>query len=808
MIQKRLSPLLLPIVLLCLCFQSTQIQAQPVSGRILAGVNITEAEEKVEVSINFNFPVRYISNFPEKSGDELRIELQPIAVSPDDSEALSNRESITPAAGNPAGITEIIYEGDTFSNLFLTIYFRSKSKFAVKQGTDYRSLRVTVEPQVVSGNYAINLESSIKTIDLSAAPQPDIFQKYTLYQTKSEIDSQVWNRLRLGFFPTVAAANKVLNELQSLYPRAWVTKAPQSDIRLAAQSPISLAAAKQVAKVEEKPAAVEPEPVPATPKKQLTAERIKQLLDEGEKAMIAGNFSRAAIIYSRLVESDDPATSQQALEFLGLARERGNQMAHAKAEYEKYLTLYPVGEGADRVRQRLAGVLTAQAEPKPRLRRTKAAEGETEWQTDVYGSFSQFYDRDVTFTNNEDAVVNRSSLSTDLDLHTRFRNDNYDIRTSFVGGLENDFLDDDDNEERISSLYVDILSYQLEASTRIGRQSRSTGGVLGRFDGALISWQAFEKIGINLVGGYPVMSSRDIDIDTSRPFYGISFDLGTFADRWDFNTYIITQDVDGIVDRRAIGGEVRYFHPTHSFFSLVDYDIDYSELNTVLFTGNWTLWEKTTFNLSFDYRKSPILTTSNALIGQTAQSIDELLLSFTEDEVRQFAQDRTATSKSMTIGITHQLHQKLQISADLTVSKFSSTPASGGVAALEGTDYEYFYSLQFIGSSLIKDGDIAIIGLRYSDTDRSNLYSVNLNTRYPITPNLRINPRAVLDYRTNKDDDGEQWKFRPLVRLEYRWKRRYQFEIEAGGEWSSEKSDVTVDDRRGYFFTVGYRINF
>ena len=74
------------------------------------------------------------------------------------------------------------------------------------------------------------------------------------------------------------------------------------------------------------------------------------------------------------------------------------RLAHAKAEYEEYLRLYPEGDGAERVRQRLEGILTARAKPKEKLRKTKREKDEGKWNSKVYGSFSQFYYRDVSFT--------------------------------------------------------------------------------------------------------------------------------------------------------------------------------------------------------------------------------------------------------------------------------------------------------------------------------------------------------------------------------------------------------------------------
>jgi hypothetical protein len=136
--------LLLPTLVLLLACLATELCAQPISGRIISDVDIFAGEEQTEVHINFNFPVRYLRHFPEKTGEELRIQLRPIAVSPDDREALFQRESFVPNEHNQANLSEVIYEGDSFSGLFLTLYFNDVETYQVKQGADYRSLTIIV----------------------------------------------------------------------------------------------------------------------------------------------------------------------------------------------------------------------------------------------------------------------------------------------------------------------------------------------------------------------------------------------------------------------------------------------------------------------------------------------------------------------------------------------------------------------------------------------------------------------------------------------------------------------------------------
>lgn len=531
-------------------------------------------------------------------------------------------------------------------------------------------------------------------------------------------------------------------------------------------------------------------------------------MEEARQAVARQDYSRAVQLYTKILEYPDHPHRQDALEFLGVARERKGQLAHAIREYQRYLSLYPEGEGADRVRQRLAGLTTATEKPRSGPRRSTDRSKDTPWE--VYGGFSQFYLRNENTLDNDANIVTQSSVSSDLDVTARKRSENFDIQSRFTGSHLYDFLDDGPGDETsVSSLYFDARDRRHGLATRLGRQSRNTGGVLGRFDGLLLGYQISDWLTLNGVAGFPVLSTRD-QVDTDKQLYGISADLGTFANAWDFNAFFIEQEVDGIVDRRAIGGEARYFDATRSLLTFVDYDISYDSLNTAIFLGTWTLPDKTTLNATVDYRNSPILTTSNALQGQTVRNIDDLLDSLTENQIRQLAEDRTAEYTTVSLGASHPFSERIQLSGDVTVTNLSGTDASAGIEALPGTGNEYIYNLQLIGSDLIKAGDIAIGGLRYSRLDTADIYSVSLNTRYPVNSVWRVNPRLRVDYRENERDESTQWVAVPSLRMDYRLSRRYRFEVEGGGEWSTRKLPDLPDDEdtSSYFINLGYRIDF
>jgi tetratricopeptide (TPR) repeat protein len=681
----------------------------------------------------------------------------------------------------------------------------------------------------LSDLYAIGLISSLKPIDQTTIPGIKGLENYRLYTTRFEKDGKVWHRLRLGFFPTEKAAAKILSQLIGKFPKAWITIVSLEERKMAEMAKITPTLIPPAAPP------TPPSPAPPTPKKPaetkpaapetgkeeikvsaaISDERLVDVMEEAKQAMTGGEYRRAIQIYTKVLQYPDHKYRQEAQELLGLARDRNGQIAHARAEYEEYLRQYPEGEGAKRVRQRLAGLLTATAKPREKLRKAKKTPEEKVWQKEIYGSFSQFYNRDVSTTDPIGETVNQNTLTSDLDFNARMKSARHELGSFFIGGFQKDFEDSTEDEFSVSQLYVYARDLRKHLSLRVGRQSESSSGILGRFDGGLGSFQLFPALRLNVVAGYPVDFDTSKGLDTGKHFYGTSLDLGTFAKHWDINTFYIEQEVDGITDRQAIGGEIRYFSPTGSFFSLVDYDISYNELNTILFTGNLVMSDGTTFNLSADYRTSPILTTSNALQGQGVDSVSDLLNVFgaSEDEVRKQAQAVTTNSWSATLGGSRPLSEKLQISADVTVSELKGTGASGGgtlmtIEAIPGTGIESFYNLQFIGSSLIQEGDIAILGFRYQNTSSSDTYTANLNTRYPVNRNFRINPRFRVDYRQNDEGSGDQLTTAPSIRIDYRFKRRVRIELEGGTEWATDNLGDQTDRTFRYFLILGYRVDF
>jgi hypothetical protein len=799
------------------------IPSSAVRAGVIDTVDIDDSRNPATVRIDFTVPLQYINHVPEREGDELQIQFRTVSANLFSRETEDDeQQTVTAAQSRFVPLIDARYRTESAERGVLTLRFSRRVSYTVYAGADRRHVTVEVvtgknplqsenqaikeapvtprgkasRPNVtLAQHYVVNLESFLEGRDQPPLKDVALAKGHVVYTTKFPIEGRMWNRLRIGFFETRKQAENFRKRLLDKYPGAWVAYANSEEINQALKQ-ADILTTPETAPVR-RPLTVLPTTSDA---------KIYALMQEARKAITENQIGHAIQLYTKVLRYPDNAYSRDALEYLGLARERNRQYAHAIREYKRYLELYPEGEGSVRVQQRLAGLTTADKQPTASPAGKGRASGATPWE--VYGGFSQYYRRDESTTDAGGDLVTQSSLSNDLDVNARKRSSTYDLRTRFTGSYQHDFLDDGPGSyNSISSLYVGGSQKKLGVSARLGRQSRNTGGVLGRFDGLLLGYQVTDWLELSSVAGFPVFSTRD-GLETDRYLYGLSADLGTFANAWDFETFIIEQQNDGILDRRAVGGEARYFDPSRSLLTFVDYDISYDSLNTLIALGTWTLPDRTTLNASFDYRNSPLLTTTNALQGQTVRDLEDLLDRFTEDQLRQFAEDRTADLTTVSMGVSHPFSARWQISGDVTVSDLSGTDASGGVDAILGTGREYFYGLQLIGSSVITEGDTTVMGLRYANTSTADITTATLDTRYPVFSDWRINPRMRVDYRDNTSTDSTQWIASPSLRIDYRWRRRYRFEIEGGGEWSTEDLPNDTRDSSAWFFSVGYRADF
>ncbi len=121
------------------------LSTRPMAGRVIIDdVEITDEDGCSRITIMFNFPVQYIQHFPDESGEDLRIQLEPIVTGSQERDALFTHETAYLPTDGVGELQDITYEGDIEGGPYLTLFFRTPVKFSVSQGKNFRSLDVAV----------------------------------------------------------------------------------------------------------------------------------------------------------------------------------------------------------------------------------------------------------------------------------------------------------------------------------------------------------------------------------------------------------------------------------------------------------------------------------------------------------------------------------------------------------------------------------------------------------------------------------------------------------------------------------------
>ena len=328
------------------------------------------------------------------------------------------------------------------------------------------------------------------TIVLASAPgknlswQPklaDALSGHTIYVEPAEIKNADWERLCAGYFDSRQHASASLPAIQKLYPGAWVQKVSDSSRhRIIAtgsmkpapsQTPMAIALTKKS--------------VPANASS-LTDKQLDELMKRATSDFKRKRYDSAIRYLKALISAGEHKHSQEALELLGMARQRKGQYPHAVDIYERYLEKYPDGEASDRIRQRLAGLLTATKAPRKKLDMTTLEQEST---TTSYGTLSQYYRSNRASIDGGGELTTLSQLITFVDLTTLHRTASYDHRYQLTSDHSYDFIDSDDSQFRFIETYYELSYRKTGTSGRIGRQTLRVGGIIRRFDGLSAGYQ-------------------------------------------------------------------------------------------------------------------------------------------------------------------------------------------------------------------------------------------------------------------------------------------------------------------------------
>ncbi len=711
-------------------------------------------------------------------------------------------------------------------------------------------------------HYVIVLKAFTSAGQPMQTPVPRALQDYTVFTSTREQGERTVYEVNLGYFNTRAEAERAramlaprfpdalivdLNKPREFEPEPVVVAAPAPvPVPVPVPVPPPVAALAPAPSAPASAAAVEPAPAPvvapapAPISAAASADALAaELLAAARSADAKQDITAALQALGKLLDMPPNASSREAQELAGLLRLKTGDAARARAEFELFLKLYPSGPDADRVRRELARLPS----PTETRARTRAPVTPT---TTLAGSFSQFYyggqskvrtqefqdspisglpelqDNTLSGTDQKQAISN-------VDLNWRHRDAERDQRFVFRDSYTADLMPNRPNKNRLSALYYDHRSYELGTNVRVGRQSASGGGALGRFDGVQAGYLVAPKWRVNALAGVPT----DKLADSKRKFYGASVDAEALTPELNGSVYVIQQTIDGELDRRALGTELRYFSGGVSAFGTLDYDQVFKGINVAMLQGTWQLPDNTVVNLLYDRRATPMLTLGNTLFFQTisppAQSISELLASgATLADLRQRVKDLNSFTTQAVLGATTPLNTRWQLGGDIRFTQIGEIAPVPELLPYGQKKTEVLgLGGQLIGSNLYSARDTHVIGVTWlkgstqlvffpnpadlsSYSFRDSTYTavlLNYNNSSLITEALTLEPSIKL-YRQTDNAGLKTTRWTPGLRLTYRVAKQITAESELTSEYSKSASPTRNESSNRVYYYLGARYDF
>ncbi len=773
-------------------------------NRLVQLIDTDERPDHTDITVQFACTVNYISNTPLNRGSSTVIMLR---LGPDCGSFLNAVPPELPLVGGGSKlVTGARVDSLLPGQATLELTFARELNFVMAPSANGVGLRIRllgttrraggyVTEEEAPQGYAVNLESSLEKFDPAAIQAAATSLATQVYVSEADLEDKHWYRLRAGPFKTRAEAERVLLAAESTYPRAWVAINDE---------------AAQVAAVDR--AGVQSAAASGPSDPPLPDEQRAQILRDARVALAQRQYPQAVELLTRLLRQPEYPARAEAQELIGIVRERAGQLAHAKAEYQEYLNRYPNGPAAERVRARLLLLATATQGPQS-AGEFGTAPPASRWS--LAGSAALTYQYGQDQTSGGGTTTSATSLNAFLlygDLLMRDRGDRYDFTARVDAGYTDNLVTTGGgSQDRTTAAYVELTDRIRGWTARAGRQSLSNVGAIGLFDGLYVGYQMTPKLSLSVAGGLPAYTSYS-QVSGTQKFGTLTAELGPYRQAWVFDGYLFDQVDGGATERRALGVQARYSAAGHSAVALVDYDIAFRQLNSATLIGNISVGRRWVLGFDADHRRSPLLELSNALIGQSAPDLATLQTQFTPSQIQQMALDRTSTSDTFTLSVSHPLGERWQFLADLSALELSGTPASFNVAATPSTGWDKNASVQLSGSSLLQASDLHFFGLRYDNSPSSRSITASWDARFVLHGAWRLGPRFSVEQLTDPTIGGTQWLYLPEVRGDWTG-RTSVFELDGGYQVQSQQAQAgqpasSAQQSRHLYASVAYRLRF
>jgi tetratricopeptide (TPR) repeat protein len=647
--------------------------------------------------------------------------------------------------------------------------------------------------------YAVVLQTSTVTTSDSLLRIPAALQDYVVFSRPAAVDGGIGQALAVGYFKTQEDAESVRRRILMRFPEASI-------LRMDPDLPSAATPVPPVPPIGNDSASVQVQPEPSRDNS-----GAEHLLDQAREAYSQQRFSEAADLLNRALLLPPNTATEPAQELIGLAWEGMRDIERARIEYNLYMRLYPNGEGAKRVAQRLIEMGSG---PVPGTRFAEAAAGSKSQSGFSYsGGISQFYyggsSKSESLINisagidqNTLSRTNQSALVTSLDLTGRYKSDSADTKIVLRGNSSSNFVATSKAQSSLGAAYLDYRNLNNRLGLRVGRQSAIAGSMFGLFDGISLSMPISGDMKLSGSFGVP---ANTLVTAPSQQLLGVMLEADNVFDRWGGSISLVDQKTEEISDRRAMGLEVRYFGEGVSVFSQMDYDLNFEKINAFTLQGSMQGPMDTSITLLVDDRKAPSLQLSDALISSGTTSLKTLLQLKSLAEVKELALGTAAQARQAMISVSRSLSPKWQSSADIRYSEIGELPAIGNFQAMPATGAQYALSFQLTGSNLYSSRDIN--GFNLSILNSSTLQGTQFayNNLTGFLDNKASLEFSISLYRQTDNASVKVNRVSPGIRLSYKLSEHASLMGETIFEQSTTDGPINHDSSSAYFFYLGYR---
>ena len=795
------------------------------SAQLLDDILLNSAPDgKVVALIKLSGPVQYLRHVPSNKGNHLEIFFTIIPDTPQ-TQANDPWQGYEARTSPPSDLIPsfTVSTRNLTTEPKLVIDFSRSAEFNVRIGKSNRSFVITITPDKAQAksekaatiNAPLKIVAAVPVVATASAP-------VTAAAPATQVPPSVAQTARAAAVIPPAVIPPVVAPPVVVPPAPVVVAAASTDTPAESAGPIAAE-------------------IPLADQIKATDTQAEALMGTGRDALKTKQYGVAIESFNKVLLLPPNKFSQEAQELVGVAREDAGQGFKAQREYETYLKMYSSGEGVARVKDRLAKLTASAAKAAEAARPSQTVQDVSQvagsasssdrksFQTVSNGGVSMNYYRGASqtaisgSTTPTTTITDQSMLITNVNASLRTRNDRYDNRLVFQDTYNKNYLDTQlsnstSNPNRLSSLYYDFSDRVTDFTTRLGRQSPTGGGAMGRFDGISAGYGITQNF--RLVGATGQLS--DYGTGSKPTFYSLGLGLKNSA-HWGGSAYFVSQTTNGLTDRRALGAEVRYFDVKMNAFSMMEYDTFFHVLNMALLQGSINGVPGTTYNFNLDHRRSPSMSLSNSLMGSPSSMSTMLQNGFTIDNLKALAILRTATSDSASVGVNTQIKENWQTGADLNVSKTSGLPESGTnvpgsldgyMPATPSSGNNYGLNGRLIGNGVFVAHDVSVFSLGYTSSLLSKgenfTFSnhLNMSDKWALDSSFRLNWQSSYDSIT-RDLTSKVTTLSPAFRVNYQMRRNVNLEVDYGLD-VTENTPTTGETSRTTrnYFSLGGRWDF